>query len=151
MPPKPTTPRGRGRGKGRGRGQTRRNLETPVGPATPGQHPPTPEQSSQPSATASGADFAREFLNTLHGYMQQQTTPQQGQGQSQATPKTNDVVEQFRRFSPPKFRGKESPEATEEWVEEMERIFGHLECTESQKVSCATFQLIEDAGHWWKS
>ena len=148
MAPKSAVTRGRGR-------RTRRNLEPSRGSAAQEQHSPVREQSPPILTTAiprgSGADFARDFLHTLQGYIQQQTMPQHKPEPHQATPRTNEVVEQFRRFSPPKFHGKEGPEAAEEWIEEMERIFGHLECTESQKVSCARFQLVEDAGHWWKS
>ncbi|XP_057775166.1 uncharacterized protein LOC130994153 [Salvia miltiorrhiza] len=39
----------------------------------------------------------------------------------------------------------------EEWIRELERIFEHIECTDAHKVSCAVFQLCEDASHWWES
>jgi hypothetical protein len=61
------------------------------------------------------------------------------------------VVEQFRRYKPPTFNGREGPLAAEEWLRALERIFKHIACSDTQKVSCAVFQLAEDADHWWES
>lgn len=33
----------------------------------------------------------------------------------------------------------------------MERIVKHLSCTDTQKVLCAEFMLVDDVGHWWES
>lgn len=63
-------------------------------------------------------------------------------------PHTNDVIEQFRYFAPPKFKGKEGLIATEEWVLELERIFNHIECIELQKISCVNFHFAENGDHW---
>ena len=135
MPPRPVAPGKRGRG----RPTRNKNPEPSVGSATHEPYPPTqalpvaqdlpPPAADAAAARGSGADFAREFLHMLQGYIQQQTTPQHGQVPP-PPPRTNEVVEQFRRFNPPKFKGKEGPEATEEWIEEVERIFEHMECTE---------------------
>lgn len=63
----------------------------------------------------------------------------------------NLIVSQFRQMGPPKLKGSEGPLVTEEWIFELERIFEHLDCTDAERVSCAIFQLTEDAGHWWQA
>ncbi|KAH6794310.1 GRF zinc finger / Zinc knuckle protein [Perilla frutescens var. hirtella] len=60
------------------------------------------------------------------------------------------VVEQFRRYTPPRFNGRDGPQAAEDWLEELDRIFTHIDCTDEQNVACAVFQLTADAGCWWK-
>ncbi|KAL3655497.1 hypothetical protein CASFOL_001283 [Castilleja foliolosa] len=60
------------------------------------------------------------------------------------------VAEQFRQYRPPNFNGRDGPAAVEEWFRSLERIFRVIECEDAQKITCATYQLIEDAGHWWE-
>lgn len=101
------------------------------------------EQGAQP-VNNNPVDFA-EFLQTLQGYMQG------GKNTVQAQVKTFEVIEQFRKMGPPRLKGCEGPEVTEEWIRELEQIFQLMECTEEQKVSCATYQLAEEASYWWES
>ncbi|KAL3618788.1 hypothetical protein CASFOL_035222 [Castilleja foliolosa] len=61
------------------------------------------------------------------------------------------VVGNFRSYQPPTFNGKDGPSAVEEWFRSLERIFRVIECTDAKRVTCAAFQLIEDADHWWES
>lgn len=61
------------------------------------------------------------------------------------------VVEQFKKLKPPTFNGRDGPAALEEWMGSMEDILRLLMCTDAQKVSCASFQLKEDARIWWNS
>ncbi|KAL3644275.1 hypothetical protein CASFOL_012207 [Castilleja foliolosa] len=60
------------------------------------------------------------------------------------------VAEQFRQYRPPSFNGRDGPAAVEEWFRALERIFRVIECEDAQKITCATYQLVEDAGHWWE-
>jgi hypothetical protein len=116
-------------------------------PRNPNHIPLNPEP--VPAANnENGADFARTFMDTLQGFMQNQVIPPQ---QPYHVARPNDIVEQFRRMGPNRLKGNEGPIGTEEWIREMERIFGHLQCTEAQKVSCAIFQLAEEASYWWES
>ncbi|XP_030460042.1 uncharacterized protein LOC115680381 [Syzygium oleosum] len=52
---------------------------------------------------------------------------------------------------PPKFDGKGDPEAVSRWVEELEKAFEVLGCTEAEKVTLAVYQLQENASDWWKA
>ncbi|KAK6163678.1 hypothetical protein DH2020_000542 [Rehmannia glutinosa] len=112
---------------------------------------PTNQEHATTDAGESGANFARDFLNTLQDFLQQQTPTNNVRDEPRPEMRTNEVVEQFHRFAPPRFKGKEGPIAAEEWLLKLERIFDHMECTEEQKVRCAIFQLADDAGHWWAS
>lgn len=61
------------------------------------------------------------------------------------------MVERFRRHDPPKFNGREGPEIMENWLRSLERTFTVMRCTDAQRVLCATYQLVEDADHWWEA
>ncbi|KAH6777330.1 hypothetical protein C2S51_008642 [Perilla frutescens var. frutescens] len=61
------------------------------------------------------------------------------------------IVSQFRQMGSPRLKGNEGPLVTKEWIFDLERIFEHLECTDAENVSCAIFQLADDAGHWWQA
>ena len=49
------------------------------------------------------------------------------------------LVEQFLRLKPPKFNGKGDLEAAPRWVEELEKAFEVLGCTEEEKVTLAVY------------
>ncbi|XP_057792547.1 uncharacterized protein LOC131009274 [Salvia miltiorrhiza] len=98
-----------------------------------------------------GGDFMGQFLSALQGFVQQQAQTQATQTDLNRTSNTIDqAVERFRNYNPPRFNGRDGPLAAEEWLEELERIFTHINCSDEQKVSCAVFQLKEDARQWWK-
>ncbi|XP_030443977.2 uncharacterized protein LOC115666381 [Syzygium oleosum] len=61
------------------------------------------------------------------------------------------LVEQFMKLKPPKFTGKGDPEAAPKWVEELEKAFEVLGCTEQEKVTLAVYQLQDNASDWWKA
>ncbi|KAI6698157.1 hypothetical protein NL676_018276 [Syzygium grande] len=60
-------------------------------------------------------------------------------------------IEQFLRLKPPKFNGKGDSEAAPRWVEELEKAFEVLGCTEEEKVTLAVYQLQENANDWWRA
>ncbi|XP_030460825.1 uncharacterized protein LOC115681125 [Syzygium oleosum] len=61
------------------------------------------------------------------------------------------LVEQFLKLKPPKFTGRGDPETAPRWVEELEKAFDLLGCTEIEKITLATYQLQDDANDWWKA
>ncbi|XP_030443926.2 uncharacterized protein LOC115666323 [Syzygium oleosum] len=61
------------------------------------------------------------------------------------------LVEQFLKLKPPKFNGKGDPEAAPRWVEELEKAFEVLGCTETERVTLAIYQLQDNANGWWKA
>ncbi|XP_056163684.1 uncharacterized protein LOC130137007 [Syzygium oleosum] len=61
------------------------------------------------------------------------------------------LVEQFLKMKPPKFNGKGDPEAAPDWVEELEKAFEVLGCTDAEKVTLAAYQLQSSANDWWKA
>ncbi|KAL8537344.1 hypothetical protein ACS0TY_012478 [Phlomoides rotata] len=139
----------------RKRGQTRVNQDsTPELQEEPiGQNQPQPAEPERPPETTPGVDIARAILTSLQELVRQQTPtpPPTYAPMPNMVPRTNDFVEQFRRLHPPKLNGKEGPLETEEWVAGLERIFRHMVLTDAQKISCAQFQLTEDAAQWWES
>ncbi|KAL8514640.1 hypothetical protein ACS0TY_013648 [Phlomoides rotata] len=139
----------------RKRGQPRVNQDsTPELQEEPiGQNQPQPAEPEQPPETTPGVDIARAILTSLQELVRQQTPtpPPIYAPMPNMVPRANDFVEQFRRLQPPKLNGKEGPLGTEEWLAGLERIFRHMVLTDAQKISCAQFQLTEDAAQWWES
>ncbi|XP_030460041.1 uncharacterized protein LOC115680380 [Syzygium oleosum] len=75
----------------------------------------------------------------------------QGQALVVANRLMHQLVEQFLKLKPPKFEGKGDPEAAPRWVEELEKVFEVLGCTEAEKVTLAVYQLQDNASDWWKA
>ncbi|XP_056158562.1 uncharacterized protein LOC130134844 [Syzygium oleosum] len=79
----------------------------------------------------------------------------QGQGQAQGPVNVNrqmpQLVEQFLKLKPSKFDGKGDHEAASLWVEELEKAFEVLGCTEEEKVTLAVYQFQGNASDWRKA
>jgi hypothetical protein len=60
-------------------------------------------------------------------------------------------LERFLKNNPQAFIGGYDPEGAQKWLEAMERIFDAMRCSETQKVTLATYMLHEDASYWWKN
>lgn len=56
----------------------------------------------------------------------------------------------FLKLKPKEFSGSIDPKIVEHWVDEMDKIFALMQCTEVQKVRFATHMLTGEAGQWWK-
>ncbi|XP_048140224.1 uncharacterized protein LOC125316259 [Rhodamnia argentea] len=61
------------------------------------------------------------------------------------------LVEQFLKLKPTKFTGKGDPEAAPRWIEDLEKAFSVLGCTEEEKVTPAIYRLRDTASDWWKA
>ncbi|MQL78811.1 hypothetical protein Taro_011233 [Colocasia esculenta] len=61
------------------------------------------------------------------------------------------IMEQFKRMSPPSFKGESDPLLAESWLREIEKIFQAIRCVEDDKVTLATYMLQERADVWWSS
>ncbi|XP_030477225.1 uncharacterized protein LOC115694248 [Syzygium oleosum] len=61
------------------------------------------------------------------------------------------LVEQFLKLKPPRFDGRVNTEAAPRWVEELEKAFEVLGCTEEEKVTLVVYQLQENASDWWRA
>ncbi|MQL75077.1 hypothetical protein Taro_007452 [Colocasia esculenta] len=51
------------------------------------------------------------------------------------------IMEQFKRMSPPSFKGESDPLLAESWMREIEKIFWAFRCAEDDKVTLATHML----------
>jgi len=59
-------------------------------------------------------------------------------------------MEQFQKLNLLAFRGESDRIQAEGWIRQIEKILCVMECTESQKVTFATFMLQGEAKHWWE-
>ncbi|XP_056166338.1 uncharacterized protein LOC130137866 [Syzygium oleosum] len=73
------------------------------------------------------------------------------QGQVNANRPMSKLVEQFLKLKPPRFDGRGNTEAAPRWVEELEKAFEVLGCTEEEKVTLAVYRLQENASDWWRA
>jgi hypothetical protein len=72
-------------------------------------------------------------------------------GQQKNKGTTNELrMDHFLRYEPPKCKGKYDPDGAQEWIDDIERIFRAMACTDAQKVMLATHVLAGDAEHWWR-
>ncbi|MQM11381.1 hypothetical protein Taro_044288 [Colocasia esculenta] len=60
-------------------------------------------------------------------------------------------MEQFKRMSPPSFKGESDMLLSESWMREIEKIFRAIRCAEDDKVTLATYMLQKQADVWWSS
>jgi len=51
----------------------------------------------------------------------------------------------FITQEPAKFSGKATPDETDAWLRECEKIYRVIECTDAQKLTFVTFLLVTDA------
>ena len=61
------------------------------------------------------------------------------------------LIKQFLKLKPLKFNGRGDLEATPRWVEELEKVFELLRCTETEKVTPEVYQLQDNANDQWKA
>ncbi|XP_052198307.1 uncharacterized protein LOC127805570 [Diospyros lotus] len=73
--------------------------------------------------------------------------------QKEPTRHTTTALERYRHLRPPVFKGRigDDPSSVEYWLEQTEKLLQHLQCSEEEKVRCATYILEEEAGRWWQS
>ena len=50
-----------------------------------------------------------------------------------------------------KFNGKTSPDAADQWLKDLERIFDGKMCPTENKLAFTVYMLIGEAEHWWIS
>ncbi|KZV31624.1 hypothetical protein F511_00428 [Dorcoceras hygrometricum] len=64
--------------------------------------------------------------------------------------RTEMPYEKFRKMGPPEFIGTTDPFLAEGWVRTLETIFRYMRLEDAARVSCAIFQLKDDAALWWE-
>lgn len=61
------------------------------------------------------------------------------------------AVEEFKKERPPTFDGTGEPADAEKWIRAIEKIFDYVGCNDEEKLTCAIYQLVEEADYWWQS
>ena len=61
------------------------------------------------------------------------------------------ALEKFKKLSPPTFNGMSGPDASESWLDQIERAFAVMCLPDDLKLNSGTYQLIDQAGVWWKN
>ncbi|XP_020225304.1 uncharacterized protein LOC109807191 [Cajanus cajan] len=57
---------------------------------------------------------------------------------------------EFRKCSPPQFRGDADPDVADHWICELEKIFSVLGCSEERKLAYAVYMLTGETEYWWR-
>ena len=58
-------------------------------------------------------------------------------------------LEDFLKHQPMKFGGKTSPDAVDQWLKDMERIFDAKMCPTDNRLAFTVYMLTGEAEHWW--
>jgi len=56
-----------------------------------------------------------------------------------------------RPHHPIKFNGKTNPDAGDQWLKDMDRIFDAKMCLEDSRLAFSVYMLTREAEHWWIS
>ena len=59
--------------------------------------------------------------------------------------------EQLRKLGANPFTGTSDPAEAESWLENTDRVFYLMQCTDEEKYDYAVFLLQGDAYNWWKT
>jgi len=60
-------------------------------------------------------------------------------------------LEDFLKHHPVKFNGKTIPDAADQWLKDLERIFDAKMCPAKNRLAFAVYMLTGEAEHWWIS
>jgi len=60
-------------------------------------------------------------------------------------------LEDFLKHHSAKFNDKKSPDATDQWLKDIERIFNAKMCPAESKLAFVVYMLTGEAEHWWIS
>ena len=55
------------------------------------------------------------------------------------------MLKEFRELGPPSFKGLQDPGTAEDWIQEMEKTFDVLQCSDRRKVDLAAYMLKGEA------
>ncbi|KAF3782423.1 hypothetical protein EJ110_NYTH34335 [Nymphaea thermarum] len=91
------------------------------------------------------------LVQSMVGNQRSQTSPT---GDTTAPSKEKATAVSFEHFMSMQlsvFTGDGSPDKTEEWIEEIERIFEVLKVSGGDKVRYGSYMLKDDAKRWWQS
>ncbi|XP_038973787.1 uncharacterized protein LOC120105428 [Phoenix dactylifera] len=91
-----------------------------------------------------------ELIREVVGLVRQQRGPQQLFPSASSLDQGRSIAE-FRKLAPPAFKGTTDPQEAEWWIDEMEKAFRAMGCTEEEKIRFATYMLQDRAHHWWES
>jgi hypothetical protein len=121
-----------------------------------------PRRTTNTTTTENGADMCEimETMRQMAAAMTQQATAtaQQAQNQAQRDEQRQQKeaelaiargLAEFRRHNPTRFEGEHDPDKADLWLQEVEKIFKVLHCTDETKLEYATFLLIGEAENWW--
>jgi len=57
----------------------------------------------------------------------------------------------FLKHHPAKFDGKTSPDAADQWLKDLERIFDAKMCPVENRLAFSVYMLTGESEHWWIS
>ncbi|KAL3747393.1 hypothetical protein ACJRO7_016213 [Eucalyptus globulus] len=61
------------------------------------------------------------------------------------------LVEQFLKLYPPRFTSVRDPKTASFWIQDLEKAFALLMCSEEKKVVPAVYQLQGNTNTWWRA
>ncbi|XP_038985537.1 uncharacterized protein LOC120111734 [Phoenix dactylifera] len=99
---------------------------------------------------AEGSTPVLELVREVIELVRQQRDPHPQHPSASSSDQGRSIAE-FRKLAPPAFKGTTDPQEAEWWIDEMEKAFRAMGCTEEEKIRFATYMLQDRAHHWWES
>jgi len=102
------------------------------------------------AARAAAEDAHRQHMEALHKLEENRATAPMF-GQEPRPPVREWSLEDFLKHHIVKFNGWTSPDAADQWLKDLERIFDAKMCPADNRLAFAAYMLTGEAEHWWMS
>ncbi|KAI0518731.1 hypothetical protein KFK09_006167 [Dendrobium nobile] len=108
-----------------------------------------PAESSVPNEQHSAAPMPSESMMQLATAIAHVMGDAQSKMSGSKEEEVDRHLQMFHKLKPPLFKGAVGPQAAEDWIMRVEKIFDSMQCPGNRKVSLAVFMLESEAERWW--
>ncbi|KAI0497432.1 hypothetical protein KFK09_020656 [Dendrobium nobile] len=108
-----------------------------------------PAESSVPNEQHSAAPMPSESMMQLATAIAHVMGDAQSKMSGSKEEEVDRHLQMFHKLKPPLFKGAVGPQAAEDWIMRVEKIFDSMQCPGNRKVPLAVFMLESEAERWW--
>ncbi|KAI0499809.1 hypothetical protein KFK09_018017 [Dendrobium nobile] len=108
-----------------------------------------PAESSVPNEQHSAAPMPSESMMQLATAIAHVMGDAQSKMSGSKEEEVDRHLQMFHKLKPPLFKGAVGPQAAEDWIMRVEKIFDSMQCPGNRKVPLAVFMLESETERWW--
>ncbi|XP_028547443.1 uncharacterized protein LOC110109806, partial [Dendrobium catenatum] len=108
-----------------------------------------PAESSIPNEQHSAAPVPSESMMQLATAIAHVMGDAQSKMSGSKEEEADRHLQMFHKLKPPLFKGAVGPQAAEDWIMRVEKIFDSMQCPGNRKVPLAVFLFEGEAERWW--